>query len=115
MPEPEPDDSNTSQLDPTEGWDVDYTHRDASSKVTATFASQAFVQPLADGLIRISFGETFPDELEVKYHTSVVMSARNALELAQIMYRFSAPVVAPRPIVETQMPSAAPPPPDDGN
>lgn len=106
------DDSDTFSLPPNEDWD----HKDAASKITATFANQAFVQPLGDGLIRISFGETFPDELEVRYHTSVVMSARNALELAQIMYRFSAPIVAPTPIVETQVPSSAPPAAaDDGN
>jgi hypothetical protein len=88
--------------DPSEsGVDQDYDtweHREASKKLTAVHTNQVFVQPMADGLLRVSFGEVLDDEAQ--YHTALIMTARNALLFGDLIARTAAAMLNPPPIVQ---------------
>ncbi len=73
-----------------------FEHVEAVKKLNAIYTNQVFVQPLGDGNIRINFGETLDEE--PRYHTSVVVSAANALDFANLVARMANSILSPPPV-----------------
>lgn len=80
------------QIDENELWE----HNEAAKKVAAQYANRIFVQPLAEGTVRISFGE-MTDSIDPIYHTSIVATPEIAIEFAEVIHRVA------RQMLKTQM------------
>lgn len=74
---------------PTEAAEPDYDtwlNAEAVKKLNGQFANRLFVQHLGDGLLRLNFGDVM-DESEPAYHTAIVVTAANAISIAELIYR----------------------------
>lgn len=91
-----------------------WLHREAVKKLTAVYASRIFVQPVGQGMVRLSFGEALDDDDPI-YHTSIVMTATNAAQFAELIYSTSQAILAPPPIYAPPSPSDPSAPVTNGN
>lgn len=69
--------------------DADYNtwlNADAAKKLSGQFSNRLFAQHLGDGLLRLNFGDVM-DPDEPTYHTALVITAANAVQFAQLIYR----------------------------
>jgi hypothetical protein len=85
--------AETNLPEPPWSGDDDWEHIEAAKKIDAIFANQVFVQPLGDGLLRLNFGEVLDDQ--PRYHSAIVISARNGLALADLIDRIARATLTP--------------------
>ena len=85
-----------SQDDPIEHDETDlWEHQEASKKIIAQYANRIFAQPLAEGTVRISFGE-MPESFDPIYHTAIVVTPELAIEFAQVINQVAQSVLKAR-------------------
>ena len=70
------------EVDENDLWE----HNDAAKKVPAQYANRIFVQPLGEGMVRISMGE-MNETIDPIYHTSIVATPELAMEFAEVIHR----------------------------
>lgn len=72
-----------------------YLHAEAVKKVTALYANRIFAQPMAEGMVRVSFGE-MSDTFDPSYHSAIALTPELALEFADVVQRVAARVMKHR-------------------
>jgi hypothetical protein len=75
-----------------------WPHLEEIKKLRASYANQVFVQPMGDGNLRLNFGETLDEES--LYHTAVVLSYGNAIELSSLIQRMVAAAYGAPPVFQ---------------
>jgi hypothetical protein len=74
---------------PPEDPELDYDNwleTEAVKKLNGQFTNRLFVQHLGDGLLRLNFGDV-QDSSDPSYHTALVITAANAIQFAELIYR----------------------------
>lgn len=79
---------------------------EAAKKLNGQFTNRIFVQHLGDGLIRLNFGDVLDVE-EPSYHTAIVLTANNAVQFAELIYRMGNAAMPPPIVTVTATPSAS--------
>lgn len=72
-----------------------WEHQQAAKKLTAQYANRIFAQPLAEGTVRISFGE-MSETFDPLYHTAIVVTPELAIEFAQVINQVALRVLTAR-------------------
>jgi hypothetical protein len=95
----DPRDQPATEETPFDEWE----HRDAAKKVSAIYANQVYIQPMAEGLIRVNFGEVMDED--PSYHTAIVLTPANCLLFSDLMARMATAVLKQTSVVTPTEPA----------
>ena len=99
--EPPEEEPVAEQAEADVDWDT-WLNSEAVKKLNGQFTNRLFVQHLGDGLIRLNFGDVM-DAQEPTYHTAIVLTASNAMQFAELIYRMASAAIPP-PVVTVPAP-----------